>query len=420
MKRSPLTIILFVAFVDLIGFGLIIPLQAVYAKRLGATSLTFGLLIGVYAIMQFVFNPVLGRWSDRVGRRRVLLLSMAGSVISHTLLGLADLSYSLPLLFVARIMDGITGANVATAQAYIADVTTDENRARGMGLFGAAFGLGFVLGPAIGAGLAGVGGIVGDPRYATAWPAFGAAVICAIAFVLVWRYLPESRRAESSEDATPFFSMHRLREAMTHDRLRELFVLSFGVTFAFVMLEATLVYLCKDRLDISISETGLLFAYIGMIMVVVQGGFVGKLVARFGEMRLLTCAPFITATGFALLATVPELTDVRMAWVMLFLGCLPMAIGQGLTGPSLNALISRQGARERQGLTMGLSQGVGSLARAAGPPIAGFLYLIGPSRPYLVGAGVLCVCGLFALSIRGRQQRSLRTTTSTSTPDHPS
>ena len=417
MKRSPLSIILFVAFVDLVGFGLIIPLQAVYAERLGATGLTFGLLIGVYSIMQFVFNPILGRWSDRVGRRRVLLISMAGSVISHALLGVADLAHSLPLLFVARTLDGITGANVATAQAYIADVTTDENRARGMGLFGAAFGLGFVLGPAIGAGLAGVGGIVGDPRYATAWPAFGATFISAIAFVLVWRHLPESRRPTADEEETRFFSLHRLREAMTHDRLRELFVLSFGVTFAFVLLEATLVYLCRHRFDISVSGTGLLFAYIGTIMVIVQGGLVGRLVARFGEMRLLAWAPFITATGFVLLAAVPMIADVRMAWVMLFVGCIPTALGQGLTGPNLNALISRQAARERQGLTMGLSQGVGSLARAVGPPIAGYLYDIGPSRPYLVGAGVLGIFGAFAVSIRGRQQRSLRATTSATTAD---
>ena len=193
MKRSPLYTILVVAFVDLIGFGLIIPLQAVYAERLGASGLTLGMLIGVYALMQLAFNPILGRWSDRVGRRRVLLISVAGSALSHTLLGVADLAVSLPMLFAARILDGITGANLATAQAYIADVTTAENRAKGLGLFGAAFGLGFVLGPALGAGLAFVGKAVSGEQYGTAWPAFGAAAIALGAFVLVWRLLPESR-----------------------------------------------------------------------------------------------------------------------------------------------------------------------------------------------------------------------------------
>ncbi len=194
MKQSSLKIILFVAFVDLVGFGLIIPLQASYADRLGASGFVFGLLIGVYAAMQFVFNPLLGRWSDRIGRRPVLIVSIAGSVVSHLLLGFADLSASLPLLFVARILDGITGANIATAQAYIADVTTNEDRARGMGLFGAAFGFGFVIGPALGAALVTLGYLVSGPRYGTSWPAFGAAVIALIALVLVWRYLPESHR----------------------------------------------------------------------------------------------------------------------------------------------------------------------------------------------------------------------------------
>ena len=145
MRRSSLNVILFVAFVDLVGYGLIIPLQAVYAERLGATGFAFGLLVGIYALMQLIFNPLLGRWSDRVGRKPVLVLSIAGSTVSHALLGVADLYASLPLLFIARTLDGITGANVATAQAYIADVTTPEKRARGMGLFGAAFGVGFVL-----------------------------------------------------------------------------------------------------------------------------------------------------------------------------------------------------------------------------------------------------------------------------------
>ena len=168
MQRSPLRVILFIAFVDLAGFGLIIPLQAAYAERLGASGLMFGMLVGIYALMQLVFNPLLGRWSDKVGRRRVLLLSMAGSVGSHVLLGVADLSSSLWLLFLARALDGVTGANVATAQAYIADITTTENRARGMGLFGAAFGLGFVVGPAMGAGLAAIWRVVSGAAYGTA------------------------------------------------------------------------------------------------------------------------------------------------------------------------------------------------------------------------------------------------------------
>jgi DHA1 family tetracycline resistance protein-like MFS transporter len=414
MGRSPLRIILFIAFVDLVGFGLIIPLQAVYAERLGASGLTFGLLVGIYAVMQFLFNPILGRWSDRVGRRRVLLLSIAGSVVSHSLLGVADLAGSLPLLFLARTLDGITGANIATAQAYIADVTTAENRARGMGLFGAAFGLGFVVGPALGAGLADVGARVSGPAYGTSWPAFGAAAIAVVALVLVWRFLPEPRR-EQTAPKTRFqmFSLRKLRAFAGHARLRELFVLMFWATFGFVMLEVTFVYLCTHRFGIGVRGTGVLFAYLGSLMVIVQGGLVGRLVPRFGEMRLLSVGPFLTALGFLLLSGVALTADRGLAWFLLIAGCVPTALGLGLTGPNLNALISRHAQRSKQGETLGLGQGIGSLARAVGPPVGGLLYDLGPSWPYWVGAALLFGVGVFALRVRAAQEHALLRVTET-------
>ncbi len=410
MKKAPLTAILLIAFVDLVGFGLIIPLQAVYAERLGATGLVLGLLIGVYALAQLVFNPILGRWSDHVGRRRVLLISVAGSVFSHLLLGVADLSHSLPLLFVARILDGITGANIATAQAYIADVTTPENRAKGMGMFGAAFGLGFVVGPALGAGLAFVGSKVSGPDYGTAWPAFGAAIISFVAFILVWRLLPESK--VKSTDATRRFqilNLAQLRRIARQPRLRELLIVVFGATFAFVLLEATFVYLCSHKFGTKETGTGLIFAYIGIMMVIVQGGMLGKLVKRHGELNLLAVGPFFTALGFLLLSVVPLQVPVETAWVLLLLGCVPVAIGQGITGPNANALISRHTEAHELGGTLGLAQSVGSLARAIGPPIGGLLYDIRASWPYWVGALLLFSTGVWGLSIRAAQRRSLET-----------
>lgn len=410
MKRSSLRIILFVAFVDLVGFGLIIPLQANYAHRLGASGLTFGLLVGIYAAMQFVFNPILGRWSDRIGRRPVLLASIAGSVISHALLGVADLAGSLPLLFIARTLDGITGANVATAQAYIADVTTSRNRARGMGLFGAAFGVGFVVGPALGAGLAFMGRYVSGPTYATAWPAFGAAVSAAVALFLVWRHLPESLPKDlRTVRRFGWFSLGRLHVVAGHARLRELFQLLFGATFAFVLLEVTFVYLCVRRFGITEAGTGLLFAYFGVMMVVVQGGLVGRFANRFGEPRVLAMAPFITAGGFLLMSAIPGTQDSNAAWLLLLIGCVPTALGHGLTGPNLNALISRQAQDGRQGETLGLSQGIGSLARAIAPPVGGLLFDVGPSWPYWVGAGLLIVVGGLAVLVAPHQRRALAT-----------
>jgi DHA1 family tetracycline resistance protein-like MFS transporter len=408
MHRSPLRIILLIAFVDLTGFGLIIPLQAAYAERFGASGLTFGLLVGIYALMQLVFNPLLGRWSDRVGRRRVLLLSMAGSVASHALLGVADLADSLPLLFVARALDGITGANIATAQAYIADVTVSEDRARGMGLFGAAFGLGFVVGPALGAGLAALGYQVSGATYGTSWPAFGAAGIAAVAFLLVWWFLPESKpTAQATTSQFARLTPAKLKAVTVDPRLRELFGLNFGAIFAFVLLEATLVYLCVRRFGFTETGTGLVFAYFGVLMVAVQGGLVGRLARVFGEVRLVAAAPFLTASGFLLISIVPVVESLRTAWLLLMIGCLPTALGHGLTGPNLNALISRRASDDRQGTTLGLSQGIGSLARAVAPPIGGLLFDVGLSWPYWSGAILLIGIGAFALRIRSAQQRAL-------------
>ena len=404
----PLRIILLIAFVDLVGFGLIIPLQATYAERFGANALTFGMLIGVYAAMQFLFNPILGRWSDRIGRRPVLLISIAGSVVSHGLLGYADLSHSLPLLFVARILDGITGANVATAQAYIADVTEPKDRAKGMGLFGAAFGLGFVLGPAIGAGLAAVGRSVSGPMHGTCWPAFGAAFIALIAFVLVWRYLPEPPRSTRKVPATErMFAFGKLWEATAHPRLRELFVMIFSATFAFVLLETTFVFLCVRRFQLNESGTGLLFAYIGVIMVIVQGGLIGRLVRRFGEARLISVAPILTACGFLLISGVSFTESQSLAWALLLVGCIPTAAGHGLTGPNLNALVSRQASHQTQGMTLGLSQGVGSLARALGPLLAGWLFDIGPEWPYWIGAVLLAALAVYGHLVRSAQEEAI-------------
>ena len=398
MKRSPLTVILFVAFVDLVGFGLIIPLQGVYTERLGATSLTFGFLVGVYALAQIIYNRILGGWSDIIWGRPVLLISVAGSVLSHSLLGFADLADSLPLLFVARTLDGITGANIATAQAYIADVTTHENRAKGMGLFGAAFGAGFVIGPAIGALLSVVGHWVTGPEHATAWPAFGAACISFISFLLVWRYLPEpERHAERRAGGLAIFTRSGWRRIAQTTQLKELFTCMFGVTCAFVMLEVTLVYLCMNRFGLGERGVGMIFVYFGVLMIIVQGGLIGRLVKRFGEAKLLAVAPLLTAGGFLLIAAVFSVNDPTWAWVLLLAGCLPTSVGHGLTGPNINALISKSVSAADQGGTFGASQGIASLARAVAPPLGGLLYGWGPALPYWFGAALLVAMAMLVM-----------------------
>lgn len=412
MKRSPLLIILLVAFVDLAGFGLIIPLQGVYAERLGASGTTLGLLVGIYALMQLVFTPLLGRWSDHVGRRRVLLISVGGSVCAHVLLGVADLAHSLPLLFVARTLDGITGANISTAQAYIGDVTSAQDRAKGMGLFGAAFGVGFVIGPAMGAILASLGSsAMGEAG--TSWPAFGAAALSLGSFFLVWRLLPESRPAAAPADPDRPVARHAVRvrhfrKVFGEPRLRELLMLLFSATFAFVLLELAFILLCTKRFDLDFLGTGLVFTYFGILMVIIQGGLVGRLAKRYGESRLIATGPFITTFGFLMLSGAAVISNPTTGWVLLIVGSLPIAFGQGITGPNLNAMLSRHAGRYHQGGVLGVSQSIVALARAIAPLLAGRLYDLGPAWPFRVGAVIFVGVGLGALAVLPAQEAALR------------
>ncbi len=404
MKRSPLFVVCLIALVDLSSFGLIIPLLPIYAKRFGADAKLLGLLLGSYSLAQFVCAPILGKWSDRIGRRPVLLVSVGGSVASCILLGVADLCSWMWLLFVARMLDGMTGGNIATAQAYVADVTSGKDRARGMGLIGAMIGLGFVIGPALGFALLSIGTRVTNES-GTSWPAFGAAVISSVSLFLVWRYLPEPQThcetAASAPQSRSFFG--HLGHVAGHPRLRELLVLLAMVTFCFVVFETTLVYTCMQRFQISKHNVMFVFVYIGLLIVVVRGGLVGRLASRFGEPNLLIVGPLLSACGFFIIA----LSQYWPHIVMILGACLPIAVGAGVGDPVIRAMLSRQAAAAEQGLTMGVASGLGSLMRAVVPVLAGALYDISVSLPYWIAATVYVFGGIFALTIKKAQKQSL-------------
>jgi MFS family permease len=276
-----------------------------------------------------------------------------------------------------------------------------------MGLFGAAFGAGFVVGPAIGAGLIALGRyVVGDSG--TSWPGFGAAAISLVAFWLVLTRLPESVAPGQSHAATErSFSFARLAAALHRPRLAELLSLYFVLTFAFVFLEVTFVLLCMDELGISEASTMGLFACLGMLMVMVQGGLVGRLAPRLGEPTLLSIGPMFTAVGFVLIALAPQTDGYVPPWLYMLIACVPLTLGNGLTNPSLMSLVSRQSDSERQGATLGLAQGLASLARATAPLLGGWLFDVRPSIPYWTGAGAFALCTVVALLIRQKQVANL-------------
>ena len=379
MKRSPLALIWLTVFIDLVGFGIIIPILPLYADRHGASPVQIGILLSSYSAMQFIFAPILGSLSDRVGRKPVLAISLFGTAVASITLGVASaLPHALWLIFAARAVDGITGANIATAQAYVADVTTEEKRARGMGLLGMAFGLGLVLGPAIGGLLAAID--ISLPFYVVGALAIGNAT--AMLF-----YLPEPERHLSvTVEARSRYS--RIATAWRDDRTRLLLLVFLLSSSAFSAMEATLALLLKARFEYSPSDTAFVFVFIGIVIAVVQGGLVGRLVEKVGERPLVVAGLVLLVAGLGLLGVpLPPSLGVLLPTVAL------LAAGSALLTPSITALVSRRSPVGAQGASLGVAQSMNSMGRIVGPLVGGFLYAYGWSLPYIVGAGVMA-CGL--------------------------
>ncbi len=338
------------------GFGIVIPLLPIYAERMHATPFAAGALIAVYSLMQLVFAPVWGRVSDRVGRRPVLLVSLAGSAISYLLLGLAG---SLEMLFAARLLAGAAGANIPVAQAYIADVTTASDRARGMGLIGAAFGLGMVIGPGIGGGLSLLG-----PRV----PECAAAALCLANVVMAAYRLPESLPTAVRREAAfrhPL-SLASLREAVAGRGAATLLAVFFLVTLGFAILEGTFSLVAAHRWAFSAAQVDGLWLYMGIVAVVVQGWLVGRLAKRVPERALVIAGTLALGAGFLWIpfaGPVPAL----LAALGLVIG------GQGLASPSLSSLISKTVEAPVQGEVLGVSQSLSAGARVIGPAGGGFV-----------------------------------------------
>lgn len=386
-KGSPLALIFATAFIHLVAFGIVIPVLPLYAERFGASPLTIGLLVSVYSLMQCIFAPVLGRISDRVGRKPVLLVSIAGTAAGFFLMGMAN---GLPLLFLGRILDGVTGGNISTAQAYIADVTTPQERSKGMGIIGAAFGLGFIFGPAI-------GGIFG--HFSLAAPFYFAALLSVVNGVLVWWMLPESLPAGRRGQSEAGHSLARLFEQARGTPLRTAIATYFFATVAFSLLTATYPLFVERRFGYHARETGLIFAGVGLIGAVIQGGLMGRLTARFGE-------PVLAAFGAVLMTGCFFWLPFSSVAVLLAATAL-MGLGHSLLAAPLNALASRSVGAAVQGRVLGVMQSAASMARIAGPVLGGWLLDLDRARPmalygrapYAAGGFVMLVALALALGL---------------------
>lgn len=383
-KRSALAVIFLTVFIDLLGFGIVLPLLPYYAHQFHASGFTAGALIAVYSAMQFVFAPLWGRWSDRIGRRPVLLISLAGSTLSYLLFALAN---GIGMLFISRIFAGVAGANISVAQAFIADSTSEKDRARGMGLIGAAFGLGFVFGPAMGGLLA---------HYGHAAPGLAATAICGLNFIVaLWR-LPESLAPEHRHVTAAGHPIAQLRAAFERPQLGVFMFLFAAVVFSFSTVETTLSLLCATSYKMSASHIYWLFAYLGVMTAAMQGGLLGRLSRRVDESRLVLIGTALLAAGIAATPYTPPIT-------MLLLALGAIAFGQGITSPVLSSLISKASGGKGHGGVLGISQSLGSLARILGPLWGGLMFDYGgPAAPYLTTAALMAVATAVGLS-RARQ-----------------
>lgn len=379
--NKKLFVILFIVFLDLAGFGIIIPTLPFIAQRFHASATQIGLLSAAYSLFQFFGTPILGRLSDKYGRRPLLMLSLFGSSIGYITIAFAS---SLPIVFLSRIIDGFTGGNISIAQAYIADITHKKERTKAMGMIGAAFGFGFIFGPLIGGFLS---------HYGFAIPYIFAAILALLNAILVYIILPETERKSVQKKVHGFFNLSVLKEAMTPRIIVSLTSLFFLVTFAFSLMQGILPLYTFEKFQWGAQANGYFFAYIGLVSIITQGFILRKLVDKASERRLIQISLFILSIGFGLFA-------FSVTQVIFYIGGLFMAFSFGMLNSSIGAEISKFSLPEEQGTVLGIVQGFNALARTFGPAVGGYLFgHFSITTPFHLATYILIASGIYSVYI---------------------
>lgn len=408
MQKGRLASIFLVVFIDLLGFGLILPLLPYFAGQYGASQFVVGTLVASYALAQFIGAPLLGRLSDRFGRRPILMVSIAGTALSFLVLGLAEpvgrALARLPLaaatgdqlaalesaavlgvMFISRFMAGLTGGNITVAQAYISDVTDAQNRAKGLGMIGAAFGLGFILGPAIGGALS---------RWGYDVPSFAAAALATVNLIGIFFLLPESltpeRKAQLVQQPRSLISVNAMLEALTQPRIGPLMHIRLFFALAAALFQTMFTLWAKDRLALSASSTALLLAYVGLLSVVVQGGLIGPLTRRYSEYRLIFWSTAVQAVSLLFWAFTPSVPVLMVVMI-------PLAFSTGVLNTVVNAAITRAVAPQEIGGALGIAASLESLSRIVSPVAGGWLLgAVGTWAPGILAALIMAWVAAFA------------------------
>lgn len=354
----PLLIIFLTIFIDLVGFGIVIPLLPFYAEEMHATPFDIGILVSSFSLMQFLFSPVWGNLSDRYGRRPILFFTIIGSSIGYWIIGLANVLW---MLYAGRILAGIMGGNLSTAQAYIADVTSRKNRAKGMGLFGMAFGFGFIIGPAL-------AGILS--RFGHRVPFIFAALLSLGNAILLYFILPESRRPGEGGAETRRSRFADLADAFRNKKFGLLTVEYFLVIAAFAMMTTAFAYYMMVKFGYNAEKTGYLLAYVGFLSALIQGGLFGKMANRFGEASLVVFGSLVLVLS---LFAVPFVGIDAGGLLVLLIGMAGFSLGNSIASPALTSLASKSTSDEEQGKSFGIMQSAASLGRVVGPLLCGVL-----------------------------------------------
>jgi MFS transporter, DHA1 family, tetracycline resistance protein len=385
----PLLIIFLTIFVNLVGFGIIIPLLPFYAETFGASPLVIGLLFAIFSLCQLVASPALGDLSDRYGRRPVLIFSLAGTVASFVMLALA---HSIVMLFLARMVDGLSGGNISTARAYVADVTEPKDRARAYGLIGAAFGLGFIFGPAL-------SGVLSKVSYTA--PIWAAAALTLVATIMAWAWLPETVHRVHASAGNP---LRYLPELLRRPIVRQILGVDFVFWFALAIFQTTFSLFVAARFGFDAETTGYVFAGFGLLGVIVQGGFIRPIVRRIGDKQTFIVGLVFGAIGLAAAAVAQS--------VMLFLLALvPLSLGMGFGMPTISSLVSQSAGAHEQGRVQGAASAIESLSRTLGPVWgAALLQRYGAASPYLSAALFFVVALLMAARSRVAGARQVAAT----------
>ncbi len=375
----PLLVIFLTIFVNLIGFGIIIPLLPFYAERFGASPIVIGLLFAIYSICQLVAAPILGDWSDRFGRRPVLIFSLIGTVVSFVLLAIA---HTVTLLFIARVVDGLSGGNISTARAYVADVTEPKDRARAYGLIGAAFGLGFIFGPAL-------SGVLARVDYTA--PIWAAAALTLVATAVAWFWLPETVHRAQAGTGMPFRNLPVL---LRRPGLGRVLVIDFMYWFAFAIFQTTFALFTNRRFEFDASQTGYFFAAFGVLGAIVQGGFIRPIVHRLGDRPT-----FMLGLAFSTVGLIGAALTYSVGLFTLML--VPLALGIGFGHPTVSSLVSKTARNEEQGRVQGAASAVESFGRTVGPVWGNAaLQRFGEGTPYVSAAAFLVLTLILTVGLR--------------------